>query len=40
MKLTKYILIVVAISALATSCKLGPEYKRPEVVSPEKFRFY
>ena len=39
MKLTKYILIVVAISALATSCKLGPEYKRPEVVSPEKFRF-
>ncbi len=39
MKYTKYILIVIAISTLVTSCKLGPDYKRPEIVTAEKFRF-
>jgi len=39
MKIIKYILIVVAISTLITSCKLGPDYKRPEIVTAEKYRF-
>jgi len=39
MRYTKYILIVLSISILATSCKLGPKYKRPEVVTAEKYRF-
>jgi multidrug efflux system outer membrane protein len=39
MKITKYILITLAISLLATSCKLGPDYKRPEIVTAEKYRF-
>ena len=39
MKITKYILIVISLSILVTSCKLGPDYKRPEIVSSEKFRF-
>ncbi len=39
MKYTKYILIIVTISILASSCKLGPKYKRPDVVVAEKFRF-
>ena len=39
MKLTKYILITLTISLFVTSCKLGPAYKRPEIISPEKYRF-
>ena len=39
MKITKYIIIVIALSTLITSCKLGPEYKRPDIVTSEKFRF-
>jgi len=39
MKLTKYILIILAISLLATSCKLGPTYKREEIVVADKYRY-
>jgi len=39
MKLLKYILFVLSISILITSCKLGPKYERPEINSPEKFRY-
>jgi len=39
MKYTRYILIVLTISTFTTSCKLGPDYKRPEIVTSEKYRF-
>ena len=39
MKYTRYILIVLTISTFITSCKLGPDYKRPEIVTTEKYRF-
>jgi len=39
MKLTKYILIAVTISLFVTSCKFGPDYKRPEIVTAEKYRY-
>ncbi len=39
MKYTKYILIIFAISTLATSCKLGPSYKRAKIVTPENYHY-
>jgi len=39
MKITRYIIIVITISLFVTSCKLGPDYKRPEIVTAENFRF-
>ena len=39
MKLTKYIIIVLAVTLLATACKVGPNYKQPDVIVAEQFRF-
>ncbi len=39
MKIIKYFSILIIISLMVSSCKLGPAYKRPEVQSPKDYRF-
>ena len=39
MKKTKYIILISAVVVFATSCKMGPNYERPEVIVAEQFRY-
>ena len=39
MKLTKYLILIIAVVLFATSCKMGPAYKRAEIVVAEKYRY-